>query len=208
LDNLYLAFFVAASTAISPILMAWLTNRNRRQEKQEDYARQDAVAAKAAEAARLLAERQDAAEEKAAAVARQAKEAARLLSNRQDQSADKAAEVARKADRTADLLLAANERVAANAEVTSGKLDAIHILVNSKFTDALERTLKALVAQATMSREMIAERLADGRPPKEGALQAVEALDRAISEQRLEIADLAAQTGIAKQTVARLHERT
>lgn len=46
---------VAAMIAIvGPLLLAYLTGRQRHAEKVEDYARQDAVAAKAEEAARLL----------------------------------------------------------------------------------------------------------------------------------------------------------
>ncbi len=41
-------------TVLAPIMLMWLTARVRRAEKLEDYARQDVVALKAAEAARLL----------------------------------------------------------------------------------------------------------------------------------------------------------
>ena len=45
---------VALIAACSPLLLAHLTNRQRRSDKREDWARSDAVAEKAAEAARLL----------------------------------------------------------------------------------------------------------------------------------------------------------
>ena len=66
---------------ISPFVMAWLTNRNARRMKIDDYARQDEIA-------KRLSERQDAAEDKAAEVAKQAAEAARLLveSNRKQEN--------------------------------------------------------------------------------------------------------------------------
>jgi type II secretory pathway pseudopilin PulG len=60
MDNsaVLVALIVAISSTIisivSPILVSFLQNRTRRQEKAEDYARQDAVAQKAAEAAKLL----------------------------------------------------------------------------------------------------------------------------------------------------------
>jgi hypothetical protein len=41
-------------TVLAPIVLMWLTSRERRREKLEDYARQDKVAAQAAEAAELL----------------------------------------------------------------------------------------------------------------------------------------------------------
>jgi hypothetical protein len=47
----YLAAIAAAASIISPLLMSWITERNRAKAKAEDYARQDAVAAKAEEAA-------------------------------------------------------------------------------------------------------------------------------------------------------------
>lgn len=71
-DPVWIALIVAVPAMLSPLLMAWLTNRNRRLEKQEDYARQDAVAAKAAEVAKLLLDRQ-------AEVSAATAEAARLL---------------------------------------------------------------------------------------------------------------------------------
>jgi len=55
---IYLALIVAIPTilsaTVSPIIMSLINNRNRRKEKQEDYARQDAVAEQAAKAAKLL----------------------------------------------------------------------------------------------------------------------------------------------------------
>lgn len=54
MDAFAVALLVAFTSIVSPMLLAWLTNRQRRQEKIEDYARLDVVAAQAAEAARLL----------------------------------------------------------------------------------------------------------------------------------------------------------
>ncbi len=45
---------VAMATTASPIILSVITANQRRKEKLEDYSRQDAVAAQAAEAARLL----------------------------------------------------------------------------------------------------------------------------------------------------------
>ncbi len=45
---------VALASTLSPIIQSVISSRQRRKEKAEDYARQDAVAAQAAEAARLL----------------------------------------------------------------------------------------------------------------------------------------------------------
>jgi len=54
MESVYTALIVAVPAVLSPLLLSWLTNRHRRQEKFEDYERQDLVAAKAEEAARLL----------------------------------------------------------------------------------------------------------------------------------------------------------
>ncbi len=45
---------VALATTVSPIILSVITASQRRKEKAQDYIRQDAVAAQAAEAARLL----------------------------------------------------------------------------------------------------------------------------------------------------------
>lgn len=89
-DNAFVAVVLAVSSTVSPLLLSMLNSRNRRKEKVEDYARQDAVATQAKEAARLLVERQDAAASKAA-------EAAQLL-------ATNTAKVAETAERANDKL--------------------------------------------------------------------------------------------------------
>lgn len=53
-QEVLVALIVAGSSTSSPLLLAFLTSRSRRKEKAGDYARQDLVAAKAAEAAELL----------------------------------------------------------------------------------------------------------------------------------------------------------
>jgi hypothetical protein len=53
LGTVIVALIVAV---IAPAVLSVLTNRHRRQERAEDYRRQDAVAAQAADAARLLLE--------------------------------------------------------------------------------------------------------------------------------------------------------
>jgi hypothetical protein len=55
-DTVWISLIVAASGMASPLLLSGLTNRQRKLERQEDYARQDQVAAKAREAAELLVE--------------------------------------------------------------------------------------------------------------------------------------------------------
>ena len=55
MENGWLAVIAAVTSGtISPLLLSMLTNRQRRRDKLEDWARQDAVAAQAAAAAELL----------------------------------------------------------------------------------------------------------------------------------------------------------
>jgi hypothetical protein len=70
--SVIVAVVAAVGAVVSPLIMAVLVNRNARQMKSDDYARQDLVAAR-------LNARQDESERKAAEVAAQAAEAAALL---------------------------------------------------------------------------------------------------------------------------------
>jgi len=70
--EIWLALIVAFSSSIGPLILAVVSTALRNVERRHDYARQDAVAAQAAVAAKLLIERQD-------EVAAQAREAASLL---------------------------------------------------------------------------------------------------------------------------------
>jgi hypothetical protein len=57
-DAVWVAMIVAVPTTIAPVLLRITDSKARQLEKEQDYARQDAVAAKAAEAAMLLKENQ------------------------------------------------------------------------------------------------------------------------------------------------------
>jgi hypothetical protein len=104
MDNtLAIALSATGAGVLAPLLMSWLTNRHRQFEKKQDWERQDKVAAKAEESARLLLE--------------------------------------------------SNERIARITEETAksqnGKLDQIHVLVNSAMTAEMEKGLashKAILA--------------------------------------------------------------
>lgn len=83
-DPIYLALIAAVVAMFSAPLTAWLTNRNAAAKEKRDYARQDAVAAKAEEAAKLLLARQ-------AEVKEATELAARLLKENQRTVAETAA---------------------------------------------------------------------------------------------------------------------
>jgi hypothetical protein len=51
MEAIWIAVIVAMTSTVSPLLLAYLTNRQRRRDKLEDWARQDAVAAQARQVA-------------------------------------------------------------------------------------------------------------------------------------------------------------
>lgn len=52
--SVYLALIVAIPAILSPIIMSWLTHRHRRQERADDYARQDFLAQRAVSISQTL----------------------------------------------------------------------------------------------------------------------------------------------------------
>jgi len=151
------AVLISAIVAVSTAVQLVLTSRAKRKEKDQDYAREDAVAKQAAEAARLLVERQDAMASKAA-------EAARLL-----------------AVNTAAVTETAHV-AAESAQRTSDKLDVIHILVNSNMTAAMQAELDATVREAAMIQEVMDLKMAAGTQPAVEALAALESARKKIGE--------------------------
>jgi len=169
-EAVWLALIVAGGALLTTVLNGWQIRRG----KTQDYERQDAVAAQAAEAARLLEARQDAAE---AATAKAAKDL--LAANEQ---------VARQA--------------AEAAAITNGKLEQIHELVNSTLTAQMEEAHAALTQQLVLMREVIALHTAAGRKPSQEALDAVEVIARKVAELGARLDDRAKATVIADAKVA------
>ena len=170
MQAVWIALIVAVPALLGPVIVARITNKQRRADKIEDWAREDAVAAKAE------------------LVAKQAEEAARLLRARTD-------EVAAKAEEAAALLLEANERVALQSttayKVTTGKLDQIHELVNSNMTALLQDQVlvneQLLVALQLFARDN----------PLPEAVATIEATKAKIAELRARLTDRAAATKVA-----------
>lgn len=171
---------VALAAVAGTSLPIYLTGRQRRADKREDWARQDQVAAKAE------------------AVAEQAAEAATLLRARQDEVAAQAAEAAK-------LLLAANERVAVQsseaAAVVNGKLAQIHELVNSNLTAQMEEAHGALTQQLVLMREVVSLNRAAGREPSDEAMAAIAIIEAKVTELQVRLADRAKVTEIADAKV-------
>jgi hypothetical protein len=149
-----------------------------RQDRKDEWARQDDVAAKAAQAAADTARRQaDAAAALAAnqkATADQAAEAAELLLARQQESENAQQEVAAQAREAARLLAENNKMVAESAKQTGLKLDTIHTLVNSNMTAAMESERAAVAREITVMRELIELRRSMGQEPSQDTLSALD----------------------------------
>jgi len=108
-------------------------------------------------------------------VARAAEQTATDLIASQKKIADQASEAA-------SLLLAANERVAQTAQVTNGKLDVIHTLVNSNMTAAMQSEYDATVRELAMMREVLELKEAAGREPGPEAQAAIAATEVKLAE--------------------------
>ncbi len=165
---------VLAST-FTPLAIAIIANQARRREKFEDYARQDLVAERAAQAADTLIESNRKMALQTTQVAAQASEAANLLSIRQDDAAAKAAEAAA-------LLLRSNERVAESTKITNAKLDTIHTLVNSNMTAAMQAELDATVRERAVIIELVHLKKDIGQENTVEALAALKAAEEKIEE--------------------------
>lgn len=127
-------------------------------------------------------------------VARAAERTAVDLIASQKRIADQAAEAAA-------LLLAANERVARTAQVTNGKLDVIHTLVNSNMTAAMQSEYDATVRELAMMREVLALKQAAGGSPGAEALTAITATE-------VKLAELAAALEDRARAAARIADGT
>jgi hypothetical protein len=178
MDPVLSTVMVAVIVAGGTILNSVLSGRQRRREKQEDYARQDKVAAQAAEAARLLVARQDDSDRKRA----------------QEASDLRAAQ---------EKTIQGTERVAALAAKTATSVDQqlerIHTLVNSDMTaaranelDGARLTLAALLKIIALDRDA-------GREPTAEDLALIEATEARIVELEQILADRHAQQQAVEQ---------
>jgi hypothetical protein len=128
-----------------------------------------------------------------------------LVADRVTEAAEKVAEVAEQAKETARLLEERDATAAVvakeNADLVTGKLDRIHILVNSTLTGAIEAELGAheqtLVALAELQRRDTA----DGRKSTPDQASALALVREKIAELRATVADRAEQTKVADAQV-------
>lgn len=146
---------VAVGVIVGPLLLAYLTGRQRSRDKREDWARQDAVAAKAD------------------AVAEQARLAAELLLAAQKATIKRTDEVAR-------LAAEAAAQTAAKLESIDKQGKTIHALVNQKLTDVTHQALVATTALLPLLEEAITRTRAGGNEPSEKDLKRLEDTRRSI----------------------------
>ncbi len=154
----------AAAAALSPIIQARLVGKQRALEREEDFARQDAVAKKADE------------------VAIQAANAARLLRDAQQvtiQATEKVAEATKEVARTA----------AISAAETHTQLNQIHTMVNSNLTAAWQSDLDQAKATLAVMREMAALKRSSGVDITPESLAAVASTEARIAELEATLAD-------------------
>jgi hypothetical protein len=100
MEVIWSAIIIAISSTVSPLVLSYFVNRAARKARLEDWARQDAVAARAAEAAHLL-----------------------IASNKK--IAETAADVAAESVAAHNLLIESNEKIAKQ----TAKLDDIHTII-------------------------------------------------------------------------------
>lgn len=86
----------------------------------------------------------------------------------------------------------------ANKLITD-KIDVVHTLVNSNLTLAKESELKALVALAQMTREIVDLRVAQHLPENPHTIQGLMEMDNAVKVLREEIAERNRQTQLVKE---------
>jgi len=178
------ALAVVTSVLVS-LLLLYLTARTRRADRQEQYRREDQVAAAvnaAAEAQRIQAEDAAALVRK---VADDAAGAAQKLHDAQAETIARTNEVAR---------LAAQQAAQTNGTLDgiNTQLGQVHTLVNQRLTDITERALAATVALLAARQEMATRTIEGGGRPTAAALDLIE-------ETRREIADL--QNNLAARAV-------
>ncbi len=195
--NIVVVTMVALFTSITaPVLLVFLTGKQRRAdderaaerrhtEKVEDWARQDAVAAR-------LLEAQAASAAKAEEVARKAAEAAELLLGAQTESIVRTDEVA---------------RIAAEAQAsTEARLVEIHGLVNSDMTAARQGQLDQAKMTLVTLRRVVDLGQERGIKPTDADLADIAAAEASIKDLELILADRLAALHANEQATARVAE--
>jgi hypothetical protein len=107
--------------------------------------------------------------------------------------------VAAQAAQAASLLLAENKKVAETAAVTNGKLDVIHILVNSNMTAAMQSELDATKREVVGLKEIVRLNKQGGQEPSNEALEVIRATEDKVAKLEAELRDRLKQTKVAEK---------
>jgi hypothetical protein len=166
------------SAVTAPLFLMWWMNRQRRKDKEQDYAREDKIREEDRE-------RQD-------AIADQAAEAASLLLDSNARVAAAAAVAnARQAERGKEL----HHKLTKVGDT----VDVVHTLVNSDKTAAMQAQLDSTERELVMMRENAELHKLLGRDPSAEALAAIKAAQVKIEELRAELTARHEQAAIAEQ---------
>jgi len=164
----------------APALLAYLTGKQRREEKLEDYARQDLVAERAEKAAR-----------NAEAVAKAA--------------AVKAEQAARQAAVAAAKLLASNADIAVTsavaAKATLDQLGVIHTLVNSTLTASMEGERFGAIRELALAKRLEALAVVNGLEPDPETAGLIVAAEVRLAELEAQLAERQGQTKVAEEQI-------
>lgn len=188
MEALQLIVVALIAGVVGPSVLAFITGRQRkadrieesklrREEKEQDWQRQDDVAAQAVKAASLAQEAVAAQAIQAAEAATQAAEAARLLV----ESNEAVAEIARETNTRLD-----------------SKLDIIHTLVNSNMTAAMQSEMDSTIRELAGLKEIVRLNKLAGSAPSEEALAAILSTEAKIVELQTNLNDRRSQAETAE----------
>lgn len=166
----------AVIVAVGAMLNAHLSARQIRQAKDQDWARQDAVAARAEE------------------VAQQAAKAAELLLEAQKATTARTEEVAR-------LAALRDERTETKLEAIDAQGKVIHSLVNQRLTDVTEHALATTLALLPFLEEAVDRMRAAGVEPPEADLKRLADTQRSVVDLRATL-DVRAENQAEADTVS------
>jgi hypothetical protein len=191
-DTLGVSLIVACAGILGPLALEWVKGRGKvaamataaalhKAEKDEDYRRQDAVAKAAAKTAALLLEQQAATIAATVAVKEQAAEAAQLLAQ------------------NTKAVTATAQAQDAKLDRQEGKIDRIHVLVNSTLTAAKQGELNSLRANMVLMQKVVTLESANGQSASPEAAKEMEVTAARISELEGELVERDRSTVIAHE---------
>src|SRR5271166_605289 len=164
-------------TILAPMVLMYLTAHEKRREREEDWARQDLVAARLAQSSANLLKKTE-------AVAKEARTTASLLLEANERVA------------------AQSHAILASSEKLEKKVDVVHGLVNSALTTVKQSEYDGLVRELALKQQNIILERGAGTEPTKASLDYVELLIAKISDLKNELEE----RGKAMLMMSRQHE--